>query len=92
MIKSFRDRRSEAFFNGQRVKDFQAFERQAVRRLQILDNATSLKDLRQLRSNRFEALHGRRTGQYGIRINRQWRICFEWSEGDVHVVEITDYH
>ena len=92
MIKSFRDRRSEAFFNGHRVKDFQSFERQAVRRLQILDDATSLNDLRQLPSNRFEALHGRRTGQYSIRINRQWRVCFEWSEGDAHVVEITDYH
>ncbi len=92
MIKSFRDRLSEAFFNGQRVKDFQSFERQAVRRLQILDDATSLNDPRQLRSNRFEALHGGRTGQYSIRINRQWRICFEWSEGEAHVVEITDYH
>ena len=92
MIRSFRDRRTAAFYNGERVREFEAFERQAFRRLQILDDATSLNDLMRLPSNRFQALRGNLAGQYGIRINRQWRICFEWIDGDAHNVEITDYH
>jgi proteic killer suppression protein len=74
------------------VKDFQAIATQAERRLQILDNATSLQDLRNLPSNRFEALRGDRIGEYSIRINDQWRICFEWEDGDAYNVEIVDYH
>lgn len=74
------------------MKDFQAIATQAERRLQILDNATSLQDLRNLPSNRFEALRGDRIGEYSIRINDQWRICFEWEDGDAYNVEIVDYH
>ena len=74
------------------MKDFQAITTQAERRLQILDNATSLQDLRNLPSNRFEALRGDRVGEYSIRINDQWRICFEWEDGDAYNVEIVDYH
>ena len=92
MIKSFRGKKTEALYNGGRVKDFQAITPQAERRLQILDNATSLQDLRNLPSNRFEALRGDRVGQYSIRINDQWRICFDWEDGDAYNVEIVDYH
>ncbi len=92
MIKSFRGRKTETLYNGGRAKDFQAIATQAERRLQILDNATSLQDLRNLPSNRFEALRGDRVGQYSIRINDQWRICFEWENSDAYNVEIVDYH
>ncbi len=73
---------------------FEAFRRQAEKRLRILDAAVSLRDLAQLPSNRLEALFGDRKGQYSIRINQQWRICFEWpKEGDgPENVEIVDYH
>jgi toxin HigB-1 len=92
MIKSFRDKRTEALYNGKRVKEFQAFADQAERRLQILDVAKNLDDLRGLRSNRVEALKGDRAGQYSIRVNDQWRMCFEWKDGDAWNVEIVDYH
>lgn len=76
------------------MKEFQSFERQAYKRLEILDAAPHKEALRQLPSNRFEALSGDRQGQYSIRINRQWRICFEWPEGETEPfhIEITDYH
>lgn len=94
MIVSYRDRRTERFAQGEHVKEFSGFARQAEVRLDRLDAAQSLKDLGALRGNRLEALHGDRRGQYSIRINDQWRICFEWPErspGPVNV-EITDYH
>jgi len=76
------------------VKEFQAFKEQAERRLDILEVAMSLNDLMLLPSNRFEALGGDRKGQFSIRINRQWRVSFEWPEGSVRPfnIEITDYH
>ncbi len=92
MIRSFRGKKQKPLCNGGRVKDFQVFSTQAERRLQILDNATSLQDLRNLPSNRFEALRGDRVGQCSIRINDQWRICFKWEDGDAYNVEIGDYH
>ena len=92
MIKSFRDKRTESLYNGKRVRDFEAIAMQADRRLQILDNANTLQDLRGLPGNRFEALKGGRMGQYSIRINDQWRIRFEWKDGDACKVEIVDYH
>ncbi len=94
MIIDYRDRKTEAFAAGQFVGAFQGFEDQATRRLAVLDAATALNDLRALRSNRLEALSGDRQGQYSIRINRQWRICFEWRDGAAGPsnVEITDYH
>ncbi len=94
MIVGFRDRRTAAFAAGERVAAFSGFERQAYRRLDVLAAATSLDDLRALPSNRFEALRGDRAGQYSIRINLQWRICFEWPSGapGPSNVEIVDYH
>lgn len=92
MIRSFRDRRTERFFEGRRVPSFQGFADQGVRRLTVLDSAESLQDLAGLPSNRLEALSGGRVGQYSIRINRQWRICFCWSSDGPYDVEIVDYH
>ena len=92
MIGSFRDRATERFFAGRPVRDFQGFRDQAIRRLTILDNAESLRDLAGLRSNRLESLSGDRAGQYSIRINRQWRICFRWSDEGPYDVEIVAYH
>ena len=92
MIRSYRDKRTEAFAAGNFVRRFQGFSGQAEKRLEILDAAETLADLSALPSNRLEALSGNRAGQYSIRINRQWRICFEWSGGGPENVEITDYH
>jgi proteic killer suppression protein len=92
MIKSFRDKNAQKLFAGQKVNVYQKFYRQAIRRLQILDNAATLDDLRLLPSNHFKALGGDRKGQFSIRINHQWRLCFEWDEGDALSVEIIDYH
>ncbi len=94
MIKSYRDRQTQRFADGQRVRALQGFARQAEKRLETLDAAVSLHDLRSLRSNRLEALKGDREGQFSVRINDQWRICFAWPDGDdgPSNVEITDYH
>ena len=92
MIRSFRDKDTQALYEGRHVRRFQGFIRQAERRLQILDSATSLLDLAALPSNRLEALRGDRQGQYSIRINQQWRICFEWLDDGPYNVEIVDYH
>jgi proteic killer suppression protein len=92
MIQSFRERKTQRFFEGQRVRDFQGFADQAARRLAVLNSAESLQDLAALRSNRLEPLAGDRAGQYSIRINRQWRICFRWEEDGRHGVEIVDHH
>ena len=92
MIRGFKDKRAERLFDGDRVSEFQGFARQAEKRLRLLDAADGLKALRMLPSNRFEALKGDRAGQYSIRINRQWRICFEWRDGGAWMVEIVDYH
>ena len=90
----YRDRRTERFAAGERVKEFQAFREQAERRLDILETAASRDDLVMLSSNRFEALRGNRRGQFSIRINWQWRVCFEWPDGIERPfnIEITDYH
>ena len=94
MILGYRDRKTERFASGRFVKEFQGFEDQAAKRLAILNAAPSLGTLRALPSNRLEALGGGRKGQYSIRINRQWRICFEWPGGQPgpSSVEIVDYH
>ena len=93
MIRSFSDRNTRRFFEGYRVGAFQGFADQAVRRLTLLDNAASLRrDLAGLLSNHLEALRGNRVGQYSIRINAQWRICFRWGEDGPYEVEIVDYH
>jgi len=92
VIKSFRCKKTQALYSGQKVTEFSGFAAQAERRLEILNAATSLKDLAGLRSNRLEALKGDRKVQHSIRINDQWRICFEWRDGDAENVEIVDYH
>jgi len=94
MILSFRDKRTEAFASGTFVREFQGFDRQAYKRLEILEAATGIADLRMLPSNRLEALRGDRAGQFSIRINIHWRLCFEWPEGTIgpSLVEIVDYH
>ena len=93
MILGYRDKRTELFAGGAFVAAFQGFERQATKRLSILNAAPSLNTLRALPSNRLEALRGERERQYSIRINRQWRICFTWSDGPGPTdVEIVDYH
>jgi proteic killer suppression protein len=92
MIKSFRDNRTQKIFSGKKIKEYQGFYHQAVRRLQILDAAVYLNDLMQLPSNQFKALGGDRKGQFSIRINQQWRICFKWDGEDAYNVAITDYH
>lgn len=94
MILSCKDKRIKAFMVGQRVKEFHGIERQIWKRLEILDAATQLNDLRGLPSNRLEALGGDRVGQWSIRINLQWRLVFEWPQGQVgpSKVEMIDYH
>jgi proteic killer suppression protein len=94
MIVSYRDKRTREFAAGKRVKAFSGFARSAQLRLDRLDAAVSVKDLAALPGNRFETLSGDRKGQYSIRINDQWRICFKWPEGSVGPVnvEIVDYH
>jgi len=92
VIRSFADRDARALFEGRRVRRFEAIREQAERRLQVLASARTLDDLRALRSNRLEALSGDRAGQFSIRINRQWRICFIWRDGDTWDVAIVDYH
>jgi proteic killer suppression protein len=92
MIKSFKTKDTKQLFLGKCTKKWLSFRKQAERRLQILDSATCIDDLRTLPSNRFEALKGNRKGQYSIRINQQWRICFKWDTDDVIETEIVDYH
>ena len=92
MIQSFRCRDTEAFFGGKRISRFVAFESVAMRKLQQLWVATSLDFLRVPPGNRLEALSGDRAGQYSIRINDQWRICFVWHGTEAWDVESVDYH
>jgi proteic killer suppression protein len=94
VVVSFRDKRTREFAGGKYVRAISGFARQAELKLDQLEAATSLQDLAALPGNRFEALKGDRKGQYSIRINDQWRICFGWpnrSPGPVNV-EIVDYH
>lgn len=93
MIRSFKDEEAELIWRGVQSRrlppDIQGVAR---RKLRMLANAQNLTDLRAPPANRLERLKGRREGQWSIRINDQWRICFRWSEGDAHKVEIVDYH
>ena len=93
VIVSYRDKRTRGFAQGNRVKAFTAFDRQAMMRLDRLDAAHSIRDL-DLPGHRLEALKGDRKGQFSIRINDQWRICFGWPKGSPGPidVEIVDYH
>jgi toxin HigB-1 len=94
MIQSYRDKRTRRFSDGEVVREFYPFSMQAYKRLEILEAAANIEDLRAMPSNRFEALRGDRAGQFSIRINQQWRICFVWEKGEngPSNVEIVDYH
>ncbi|MCO5183676.1 MAG: type II toxin-antitoxin system RelE/ParE family toxin [Anaerolineae bacterium] len=93
MIKSFRDSDTEKVFSGRFSKRLpHDIQRVAERKLIMLHRAATLNDLRVPPSNHLESLHGDRFGQHSIRINRQWRICFEWYDDDAYDVEIVDYH
>ncbi len=92
MIKTFADRDTEKLFHDQWVRRFQAIERQARKRLMVLHAASSIEALTLIPGNRFHALSGNRKGQYAVSINEQWRICFEWRDGNAYQVEIIDYH
>lgn len=92
MIKSFRCKDTEALFNTLACKRWQAIAKIALRKLNQLDFAGLLDDLRVPPGNHLEVLKGDRAGQYSIRVNDQWRVCFRWEDGDAHDVEIVDYH
>ena len=92
MIRSFRGSDSERLFQRETVPRFRAIERQGLRKLDMLDAAPDIRTLAALPGNRLEALKGDRKGQYSIRINDQFRICFVWSARGPKDVEIVDYH
>jgi len=92
MIRSFRCRDTEALFNDVAVRRFRAIERVARRKLLYLHQARRLGDLKIPPGNRLEVLRGRRKGQFSIRVNDQWRVCFVWKRSDAFDVEIVDYH
>ncbi|MGH9582199.1 MAG: type II toxin-antitoxin system RelE/ParE family toxin [Bryobacteraceae bacterium] len=92
MIASYADRDSGKLANGECVKRFEAIERMARKKLAMLEAAEELEALNVFPGNRLEKLSGYRKGQYSIRINDQYRICFQWKEGACYEVEITDYH
>jgi proteic killer suppression protein len=92
MIKSFKSADTEALSKGTRVRRFVNIEAIARRKLRQLDIAARLSDLKVPPGNRLEALKGDRVGQYSIRINDQWRVCFRWTEAGAEDVEIADYH
>jgi proteic killer suppression protein len=93
MIQSFADRETELIYNQEFSRRLpNTIQKVALRKLMMIDNAKSLNDLRVPPSNRLEPLHGDREGQYSIRINDQWRICFITNEGQFYNVEIVDYH
>jgi proteic killer suppression protein len=93
LIKSFGDADTERLFSGLYLRRLALeLQRSAARKLEILDAAPSLRALSRLPSNRLEKLRGDRAGQYSIRVNRQWRICFRWSDSNAHDVELIDYH
>ncbi len=93
MIKSFKDAETEKVFRRQVSLRLPIdIQQTALRKLRMLSNAVSLNDLRVPPANRLEKLGGNRSGQYSIRINDQWRVCFEWRDGGAYGVEIVDYH
>ncbi|WP_158046934.1 type II toxin-antitoxin system RelE/ParE family toxin [Skermanella pratensis] len=93
MIKTFADKGTAALFQGHFLKGMPAdIQRRALVKLVLIDTAVTVEDLRVPPGNRLEALRGDRQGQYSIRVNGQWRICFVWKDGDAFEVEIVDYH
>jgi proteic killer suppression protein len=92
-IQSFKDKEAERIFRRQRSRKLPPDLQQiALRKLRMLNRAVTINDLRVPPTNRLEKLKGDRVGQYSIRINDRWRICFEWRDGDAYQVEIVDYH
>jgi proteic killer suppression protein len=92
VIKGFKTKRSLALYQGERVKEFEAIRGAALRKLDMVNAAARLSDLRKPPNNRLEALKGNRKGQHSIRINNRWRVCFVWRGGHAYDVEIVDYH
>jgi proteic killer suppression protein len=93
MIKTFKDAETEKIYQRERSRKLPSdIQQVALRKLRMINNAINLNDLRVPPANRLEKLSGDRAGQYSIRINDQWRICFEWRGSDALNVEITDYH
>ncbi len=92
MIKTFRCKDTEALYAGDNPRRFRAFKAQAERKLQMVEAATDLIDLRSPPGNNLEKLAGSREGHWSIRINKQWRVCFEWHDGAAWNIEIVDYH
>ncbi len=92
MIKSFRCKHTEALYFGKPTQRFRAFQPVAERKLQMLDIARRIEDLRIPPANRLEALKGDRRGEFSIRVNDQWRLCFRFEDGNAYDVEIVDYH
>ncbi len=93
MIKSFKDKETQKVFKQNYSKKLpESIQQRALRKLRMIDAARKINDLRMPPGNRLEALKGNRSNLYSIRINRQWRICFTWNQGDAFNVEIVDYH
>ena len=92
MIRNFADKATERLAHLERVRAFAGFERAALRKLAMVDAASVIEDLRVPPGNRLEALRGDRAGQWSIRINDQWRLCFRWEQDGAYDVEICDYH
>ncbi|MGQ0741312.1 MAG: type II toxin-antitoxin system RelE/ParE family toxin [Alphaproteobacteria bacterium] len=93
MIRSFRDSETALIWQGRRSRKFPVdIQQVALRKLRMLNRARDLRDLRIPPANRLEPLKGSRAGQWSIRINRQWRVCFRWQNGGTDDVEIVDYH
>ncbi len=93
MIRSFRDAETEFVWHGRQSRKLPPdIQPAALRKLMLLSRSRTLQDLRVPPANRLEPLRGKRDGQWSIRINRQWRICFRWNDGDASDVEIVDYH
>ena len=93
MIKSFKDREAQQIFTRQRSRRLPPdIQQVALRKLRMLNNAHALTDLQRPPVNRLEKLEGNRAGQYSVRINDRWRVCFDWRNGDAYDVEIVDYH
>jgi len=93
LIRSFADKETERIWQGQRSRKFPGdIQDRALRKLRQLDASLTVEDLRNPPGNRLEALKGDRVGQWSIRINQQWRLCFRWNNGEALDVEIVDYH
>ncbi len=93
VIKTFKDEPTQKIYQRQPARKLPPdIQQVALRKLRMLNNAVSLNDLRVPPANRLEKLSGDRVGQWSIRVNDQWRICFEWRESDAYDVEIVDYH